>query len=253
MSVFTNGCKVAGWESVQSGAWWCLFLFPPLPVWPLTAIETSCVKQSLLSLSYKVQPFASLLLFFFSWIDAFSTVRNFALPWASSAFDYSYYHKLLLLAYPTTVCVCVYLSLDLFLGPMCLSPPDCNPVVVGSTFHNSSLGLMCVCACACLPSRAHLHAHAHRRHVIYQRLTTVGPFTGLPTVPWCPQSCRWTRSLCPTPALAEANTSRAEEKKKKRKKEELGHIDIEQLLPWIHPGNKHVEMSLFRKSSVRVI
>lgn len=50
ISVSTNRCKVACCENVRTGAWWCLF---PLPAWPLTAIETSCVKQSLLSLICK--------------------------------------------------------------------------------------------------------------------------------------------------------------------------------------------------------
>lgn len=68
------------------------------------------------------------------------------------------------------VCMCVYLSLDLFLGAMCLSPPDCSPVVVGSVFRNLSLAV-CACARAC----ACIWKCGHRRCCeIYQCLTTVG-------------------------------------------------------------------------------
>lgn len=113
ISVSTNRCKVACCENVRTGAWWCLF---PLPAWPLTAIETSCVKQSLLSLICKVLPFASALK-----NTPFSTVWNSALSLLPSVFDYSYYRKLLLLARSgifvcvvrmhacTCVCVCIFL------------------------------------------------------------------------------------------------------------------------------------------------
>ena len=65
----------------------------PLAVWPLTAIKTSCVKRSLLSLSCKVVPFT---LAFKN--TPFSTLPKSPLSLVLSAFDYGYYHKLLLLA-----------------------------------------------------------------------------------------------------------------------------------------------------------
>lgn len=201
ISVSTNRCKVACCENVRTGAWWCLF---PLPAWPLTAIETSCVKQSLLSLICKVLPFASALK-----NTPFSTVWNSALSLLPSVFDYSYYRKLLLLARSGIfvcvvrmhACTCVYLSLDLFLGAVCLSPPDCNPAVLGSMFCNLSLTVgVCVhhefvfFVCQCC--------------VIYRHLTTVGRFGTIqrfhPTLNARPKLCSWAQISCPLPTPAES-------------------------------------------------
>lgn len=99
------------------------------------------------------------------------------------------------------VYVCVYLSLDLFLGAVCLSPPDCNPAVLGSMFCNLSLTVgVCVhhefvfFVCQCC--------------VIYRHLTTVGRFGTIqrfhPTLNARPKLCSWAQISCPLPTPVES-------------------------------------------------
>lgn len=145
ISVSTNHCKVACWENVRTGAWWCLSS-------GCLAINSNrnqlCEAITLVTQFAEVLPFASAFK-----NTPFSTVPNSALSLVSPVFDYSYYHKLLLLALAAIMCplcsacvhACVYPSLFL-LGAVCLSPPDCNPVVVGSVFCNLSWGVW-VCMC----------------------------------------------------------------------------------------------------------
>lgn len=104
-------------------------------------------------------------------------------------------------------CTCVYLSLDLFLRAVCLSPPDCNPAVLGSMFCNLSLTVgVCVhhefvfFVCQCC--------------VIYRHLTTVGRFgtiqrfhpTPMPVLNCAPEH----RSRVHCQRKQTANKSRAE-------------------------------------------
>ena len=151
----------------------------------------------------------------------FSTVPNSALSLVSPAFDYSYYHKLLLLALAAIMCplcsacvhacVRVYPSL-FFLGAVCLSPPDCNPVVVGSVFCNLSLsvwvcvcasGSICMCVCVfimCIYALRDLSLLDHSQS-----------FMDNPEIPsGRHEPCCWTQILRPLPTSVEANKSRAE-------------------------------------------
>lgn len=147
-------------------------------------------------------------------ITPLSTVRNSALSLVLSAFDYSYYHGLLLPALAELLwllCQCVRVCigfLDLFLGAVCLSPPDCNPVIVGSIFGNLSLGV-CVSGGQCA------FLYVCMRSVIYQCLTTVSLSRTIlrihPTPGKRPELCRcWIQISVPSPTPGEANKSRAE-------------------------------------------
>lgn len=201
ISVSTNRCKVACCENVRTGAWWCLF---PLPARPLTAIETSCVKQSLLSLICKVLPFA------------WALKKKTTLPLVQFEILPRLYFRLLSITVIITSCFfwlslkicirwsCAYLSLDLFLGVVCLSPPDCNPAVLGSMLCNLSLTAG-GCACAIFFS-APCDVSVIDRSVVSDPSRDSPPSTP----PARPKLCFWAQISWPLPTPVEANKSRAE-------------------------------------------